>query len=335
MRGTRLMFAAVGAALILTFAKHAFAWGISFDVGPIHVNPVSPIPITPKGTRDPVDEAAKAAQKKAEEAARAAAEAAKKAAEAAAAAAKANAEAEVALTKAGISIVTGGQSADQAAKSVLISKGKALEASAEAASAASEQKNNVKVSIGQAVAGDTGKTVVTLATGLDRLQVEFGTTAAIQAAQIAQGKDPKMVVAAPLAAAIRASHDQFEAQSRPLPDNIRQRFSGKYPVGILDSARFAIGGLSISVPDIANGTRRVLSNADNATTVGNVIVFSTDPKDSFHWWAHELRHVQQYSEWGIDVFAYKYVIGCHAVESEAENKAQDIEPVTGSANLGC
>jgi hypothetical protein len=223
---------------------------------------------------------------------------------------------------------------DEAARGVLISKGQALEKSAEAASAASEQANNVKVSIGEAVAGDTGKTVVTLATGLDRPQVEFGTTAAIQAALIAQGKDPKIIVAAPLAAAIRAAHDQFEPQSQSIPPDIRARFNGKYPADVLDKARYTIGGLSLSVPDIANASRRVLSNTDNATTVGNVIVFSTNPADDYHWWAHELRHVQQYSEWGIDTFAYKYVTSCHAVESEAEEKAQSLETVPDS-HVGC
>jgi len=313
----------------------ASAWSPSFDVGPVHINPLSPIPITPKGTPDPVDDAAKAAQKKAEEAAKAAADAAKKAADTLAAAVQANVEAEAALAKAGVAVVTGGENLSDAVKGVLISKGKAFEASAEAASAASEQTNNVKVAIGQAVAGDTGKTVLTLATGLDRLQVEFGTTAAIQASHIAQGKDPAMLIAAPLAAALRAAHDQFEPQSQSIPADIRQRFSGQYPDDVLNQARFAIGGLSISAPDIANGTRRIISSSDNATTVGNVIVFSTNPTSNFHWWAHELRHVQQYSEWGIDKFAYNYLTSCHFVESQAEDKAREVVPITGSVDLGC
>jgi hypothetical protein len=56
---------------------------------------------------------------------------------------------------------------------------------------------------------------------------------------------------------------------------------------------------------------------------------------NLHWWSHELQHQVQYSQWGIDEFAYRYVTSCHAVESDAEAKAQASIPLTTPATIAC
>jgi hypothetical protein len=56
-----------------------------------------------------------------------------------------------------------------------------------------------------------------------------------------------------------------------------------------------------------------------AITLDDVVVFKDrraaleDPK----LWAHELKHVMQYAEWGIDGFAARYLSDYWAVENEA------------------
>jgi hypothetical protein len=56
-----------------------------------------------------------------------------------------------------------------------------------------------------------------------------------------------------------------------------------------------------------------------AVTLDDVIVFQErsaaleDPK----LWAHELKHVMQFAEWGVDGFALRYLNDYEAVEHEA------------------
>lgn len=56
-----------------------------------------------------------------------------------------------------------------------------------------------------------------------------------------------------------------------------------------------------------------------AVTLDDVIVFQNrdealeDPK----LWAHELKHVMQFEEWGVQGFATRYLSDYNAVENEA------------------
>jgi hypothetical protein len=84
-----------------------------------------------------------------------------------------------------------------------------------------------------------------------------------------------------------------------------------------------------------NKERKVFAGVDNAVTVGHVTVFVRDPGNDYHWWAHEMQHQVQYHQWGIDQFALKYITSCHAVEADAENKAQQVMPVLIPMQLAC
>ena len=194
--------------------------------------------------------------------------------------------------------------------------------------------NGIQIVAAQSITGDVGKTIMTIGTGADRLLVELAATSAIEAGSVLNGKlRPEQLIAAPLAAGIRAAEKQFETGARPLPDDVKTTLAPFYPADVLNAARWTVGSISISVPDVTNQFRRI-QDIENAVTVGHVTVFVTDPGNNYHWWAHELQHQVQFSKWGIDDFAYKYVTSCHDVESEAEDKAQQAVP-WGYVSLGC
>lgn len=194
---------------------------------------------------------------------------------------------------------------------------------------------HIPVTVGEEVGGNPGKIYMTIVTGEAQYIVEFGVTAADYAAALEKGTDPKIIVGAVVAEAIRTAYAQYDPIAKPVPDNIKAALSSKgYPVEVIKGARYAIGSISIAVPDVINNGIRMFGGGDNAVTVGNITVFSTDPLQDFHWWAHELGHQIQYADWGIDQFAYKYQTSCMDVEQDAENRAQAAYPVT-NVTLRC
>lgn len=100
----------------------------------------------------------------------------------------------------------------------------------------------------------------------------------------------------------------------PIPAGIRAALAGYVPEAILDRVRWREGASELSLP------QNVLRFGDvPATTLDDVIVFADrraaleDPK----LWAHELKHVMQFAEWGVDGFAARYIDDYEAVEREA------------------
>jgi hypothetical protein len=235
-----------------------------------------------------------------------------------------------------VKVIAGQETLGDAGKRVVQSQGAQIAAVGEAVSAANAAENNVKIVAAESIAGDVGKTVMTIATGPNRMQVEFASTAAIQSGSILAGKlRPEELIAAPLAAAIRAAEKQFAPDAKPIPPGVRAKLAPYFAPVVLDKARWAIGSVSISAPDITNQYRKNVEGVDNAVTVGHVTVFVRDPGMNLHWWAHELQHHVQYHDWGIDRFAFKYVTACHEVETNAEDKAQQAVPIIGKVSVGC
>jgi hypothetical protein len=234
-----------------------------------------------------------------------------------------------------IGILAGRETLTEAAKNTVASQGKAISAVGEAVSQTNANVSNLKVVAAESIAGDTGKTIMNIVDGPNRLQVEFAATSVIEAGQIVQGQPMDRIIASPLAAAIRAAELQFQPEALPIPADVKARLTGAYPADVLNDARWAVGSISISVPDVTNQARKIFAGVDNAVTVGNVTVFVKDPQGDFHWWAHELQHQVQYHNWGIDDFAFRYVTTCHAVETDAETKAQSVVPINGQVSLGC
>lgn len=118
-----------------------------------------------------------------------------------------------------------------------------------------------------------------------------------------------------LASWIASERDAAKAQGvEPIPPQIRAALAGYVPDAVLDRVRWreAAGELSMA--------QNVLRFGDTpAVTLDDVIVFQErraaleDPK----LWVHELKHVMQFAEWGIDSFSARYLSDSGAVEQEA------------------
>ena len=100
-----------------------------------------------------------------------------------------------------------------------------------------------------------------------------------------------------------------------IPAAIRSALAGYVPDATLDRVRWRVGGggeLSLQQNVFAFGDVP-------AITLDYVIVFSDekaaleDPK----LWAHELKHVMQFADWGVTGFATRYLRDYEAVEKEA------------------
>ena len=111
--------------------------------------------------------------------------------------------------------------------------------------------------------------------------------------------------------AIRASRDTAINGSAPIPDSIRRDLTGYASEESMNQVRFKIGD---------NGfvnLARLLEQggAANAVTLIDVVVFrdqggAADPS----LWAHELTHVDQYRNWGVNSFAVHYSRNANSVE---------------------
>lgn len=115
---------------------------------------------------------------------------------------------------------------------------------------------------------------------------------------------------------LRQSRDSAAlAGTSPLPAALRQQLLPYYDAQLLDLARYRVGsGVEL---DLA-GT--MLQNPDiEAVTLVDIIVFRTeqDAQNNLALWAHELKHVQQYRDWGVHEFALRYTRDFNAVETPA------------------
>jgi len=234
-----------------------------------------------------------------------------------------------------VGVIGGKESLGAAAGRIVKGPGVVVASVGQAVTEINASTNNIPIVAAQSITGNVGQTIMTIVTGPNRLTVDFAATSAIEAGGLLQGNNPEMLIAEPLAAALRSAEYQFEAQSQPIPPDVKAKLACCYPADVLNSARWTVGSVSLSVPDVVNQDRKIFAGVDNAVTVGHITVFAIDPGTNYHWWAHEMQHQVQYGEWGIDQFAFKYVTSCHAVESEAENKAQQVVPVPIPTQLMC
>jgi len=122
-----------------------------------------------------------------------------------------------------------------------------------------------------------------------------------------------------LALAIRAGRRQAEADgAAPIPDRLKRAFRGHFSDDVLDEARWIV-----AAPDSRLG--RILARwpvEEGAVTLGHVIVFKTrSASRNRELFAHELEHVRQYDEIGIDEFARRYAVDPEPLEQQARQKA--------------
>jgi len=154
--------------------------------------------------------------------------------------------------------------------------------------------------------------------------VGLGCAVLVAAVAAGQQKEPtppplNPVVAASLAPLLASwivsERDAAKAQGvEPIPDAIRAALTGYVPDAVLDRVRWREGASELSLP------QSVINFGDvPAMTLVDVVVFQDrrvaleDPK----LWAHELFHVMQFAEWGIEDFARRYISDYQAVEDPA------------------
>ena len=118
-----------------------------------------------------------------------------------------------------------------------------------------------------------------------------------------------------LAGLISSERNAVIAQGvEPIPSAIRAALEGYVPDETLDRVRWREGGTELSLPQNVIRFGHV-----DAMTLDDVIAFADgraaleDPK----LWAHELKHVMQFAEWGVGGFAARYLSDYEAVEAEA------------------
>jgi hypothetical protein len=113
----------------------------------------------------------------------------------------------------------------------------------------------------------------------------------------------------------QARDEAATAGTQPIPAHIREQLLPWYDPGVLDSARY-----KISDNGQFSAATAMLQNPDvGAVTLIDIILFR-DPQAAetdVALWAHELKHVQQYQEWGVHGFAQRYTHDFNAVEAPA------------------
>jgi hypothetical protein len=118
-----------------------------------------------------------------------------------------------------------------------------------------------------------------------------------------------------LASWITTARDAARAEGvEPIPEPIRAALTGYVPEQLLERVRWRQGGSELSL------SQDVFRFGDvQAMTLDDVILFQErrsaleDPK----LWAHELKHVMQFAEWGVAGFATRYLRDHGAVEHDA------------------
>lgn len=134
-----------------------------------------------------------------------------------------------------------------------------------------------------------------------------------------------------LATAIRFSRGQaLNRGVQPMPDQVRQQLAPYFPPQILDKARWTTAdGISI------DGALRNWFNQEGAITYDEVIVFANvSLTNNVELWAHELTHVLQYSQMGVETFAFQYSIDWNGLENQARSNASRIIASINSTNQG-
>jgi hypothetical protein len=160
-----------------------------------------------------------------------------------------------------------------------------------------------------------------------RLQQELGNAGVGSIGMIFRGQNPVQLAAAPLAGAIRAARDRYFQQSRPLPENIIASLAGHFHPLTLARARYAVGRVEISLPEFFT-RENLFMDGHQAVTVDDVIVFREEPPDFSRNpgpWVHEIVHVDQYTRWGVESFALRYLEDFGGtLEGEALNRSREL-----------
>ncbi|MDU4252260.1 DUF4157 domain-containing protein [Pseudomonas sp.] len=128
--------------------------------------------------------------------------------------------------------------------------------------------------------------------------------------------DTRKMAAQALGVWLQQSREQAaQGGTEPIPLEIRAQLQPYFADDVLMAARYSTGAL-----DELNAAQTIMQNPDTeAVTLVDVIVFRSedDAQKDVALWAHELWHVKQYQEWGVQGFATRYSEDFDAVEAPA------------------
>lgn len=129
-------------------------------------------------------------------------------------------------------------------------------------------------------------------------------------------KDVERMASSSLAFALQQARDEATAKgSEPIPLHIRAQLETWYDFAVLDAARYRVGD-----EQQISAANAMLQNPDvNAVTLIDTIIFrhAKDAEENVALWAHELMHVQQYQQLGVDEFARRYTRNYDELEGPA------------------
>lgn len=143
-----------------------------------------------------------------------------------------------------------------------------------------------------------------------------------QAATRTIGATSQGAAGAALAKAIRFSRMRARAAATfPIPPLLRERLAPYFPAALLDKVRYNLAGRRVSV----GSALAAWHLQEGAVTLDDTVVFTNARAAAdLRLWAHELTHVQQYDELGIDGFGRLYAFNWQLVEREAQANADAI-----------
>ncbi|AUY32397.1 DUF4157 domain-containing protein [Pseudomonas sp. PONIH3] len=135
-----------------------------------------------------------------------------------------------------------------------------------------------------------------------------------QGGQVLQ--DVERMATGSLVFALRQAREEATANgTQPIPLHIRAQLEPWYDFAVLDAARYRVGN-----EQQISAANALLQNPDvNAVTLIDTVIFRrpADAEDNVALWAHELKHVQQYQELGVEGFAQQYTRDYQALEGPA------------------
>lgn len=136
-----------------------------------------------------------------------------------------------------------------------------------------------------------------------------------------------------LATAIRFSRGQaLNRGTQQIPPSVRDALTPYFPAPILDKVRWTTVGGGITLDAIL----AQWLNQEGAVTLDDVIVFSNGTmSNDVALWAHELTHVLQYSQLGVESFAFQYTYNFSEFESQARRNASRVaQSISAQASTG-
>ena len=128
------------------------------------------------------------------------------------------------------------------------------------------------------------------------------------------------IIAATFETALKRSRDQARVDSKPVPREVINALTPFYPEELFENVRYSVGDIS---PSGLAGFAIRNGNAAAVTLVDTIVFKDEDYVKNLALWSHEMRHIQQYKEWGVQGFASRYAFGWQTVEDDAEAKAKE------------